>query len=141
MSGITVWSFLICDLLFLSRHTDSSVQPEADEFVDWVSFHATVCKHENVVQMLYCQMERRPMCLVLDAYSPGNLLHFLWTLRNVMLLQRYKSDLILYEVYKPVLNESGENRGKWGGIVKNSNSILGDSKKIKGKKGRGGILK
>ncbi|XP_037627327.1 tyrosine-protein kinase STYK1 isoform X1 [Sebastes umbrosus] len=61
---------------------DGPNQPEAKEFVEWVLFHATVCKHENVVRMLYCQTKHLPMYLVLDAYSPGNLLHFLWTLRN-----------------------------------------------------------
>lgn len=61
---------------------DGPNQPEAKEFVEWVLFHTTVCKHENVVRMLYCQTKRLPMYLVLDAYSPGNLLHFLWTLRN-----------------------------------------------------------
>ncbi|XP_051282253.1 tyrosine-protein kinase STYK1 isoform X2 [Dicentrarchus labrax] len=61
---------------------DGTNEPEAKEFVEWVRFHAKVCKHENVVQMLYCQTKRPPMYLVLDAYSPGNLLHFLWTLRN-----------------------------------------------------------
>ncbi|XP_069567033.1 tyrosine-protein kinase STYK1 isoform X2 [Brachyistius frenatus] len=57
-------------------------QPEAEEFVEWLLFLATVCKHENVLQILYCQTQRLPMYLVLDAYNPGNLLHFLWTLRN-----------------------------------------------------------
>lgn len=61
---------------------DGPDQPEAKEFVEWLVFHASVCKHENVVQMLHCQTKRLPMYLVLDAYSPGNLLHFLWTLRN-----------------------------------------------------------
>ncbi|XP_035512885.1 tyrosine-protein kinase STYK1 [Morone saxatilis] len=61
---------------------DGTNEPEAKEFVEWVRFHAKVCKHENVVQMLYCQIKRLPMYLVLDAYSPGNLLHFLWSLRN-----------------------------------------------------------
>ncbi|XP_042266047.1 tyrosine-protein kinase STYK1 [Thunnus maccoyii] len=61
---------------------DGPNQPEAKEFVQWVLFHVTVCKHENVVQMLYCQTKRLPMYLVLDAYSPGNLLHFLWSLKN-----------------------------------------------------------
>ncbi|XP_036960573.1 tyrosine-protein kinase STYK1 isoform X1 [Acanthopagrus latus] len=61
---------------------DGTNQPEVKEFVDWVVFHATVCKHENVVRMLYCQTKRLPMYLVLDACNPGNLLHFLWTLRN-----------------------------------------------------------
>lgn len=65
---------------------DGPNQPEAKEFVEWVHFHAKVCKHENVVRMLYCQTKRLPMYLVLDAYSPGNLLHFLWTLRNVTAL-------------------------------------------------------
>lgn len=61
---------------------DGPNQPEATEFMEWVLFHATVCKHQNVVRMVYCQTKRLPMYLVLDAYSPGNLLNFLWTLRN-----------------------------------------------------------
>lgn len=61
---------------------DGPDRPEAKEFMDWVLFHTKVCKHENVVQMLYCQTTRFPMYLVLEAYNPGNLLHFLWTLRN-----------------------------------------------------------
>ncbi|XP_059188411.1 tyrosine-protein kinase STYK1 isoform X2 [Centropristis striata] len=61
---------------------DGLNQPEAKEFLEWILFHTTVCKHKNVVRMLYCQTKRPPMCLVLDANSPGNLLHFLWTLRN-----------------------------------------------------------
>lgn len=51
--------------------------------MEWLLFHATVCRHENVVRMWHCQTRRLPMYLVLDAYSPGNLLHFLWTLRTV----------------------------------------------------------
>lgn len=65
---------------------DSSDQSEEQEFVDWIVFHATVCKHENVVQMLFCQIQAQPISLILDAYSPGNLLSFLWTLRNVILV-------------------------------------------------------
>uniref|UniRef100_UPI0037E91568 tyrosine-protein kinase STYK1 n=1 Tax=Semicossyphus pulcher TaxID=241346 RepID=UPI0037E91568 len=61
---------------------DASNQPAAKEFVELILFHATVCKHENVVRMLFCQTKRPPMCLVLEACSPGNLLHFLWTLRK-----------------------------------------------------------
>ncbi|XP_071377926.1 tyrosine-protein kinase STYK1 [Centroberyx affinis] len=63
---------------------DGPNRPEAKEFVEWVLFHATVCKHEKLVRMLFCQTKRLPMYLVLEAYSPGNLLHFLWTLRNTM---------------------------------------------------------
>ncbi|XP_054464861.1 tyrosine-protein kinase STYK1 isoform X2 [Anoplopoma fimbria] len=61
---------------------DGPHQPEAKEFEELVLFHAKVCKHENVVRMLHCQTKCLPMYLVLEAYSPGNLLHFLWTLRN-----------------------------------------------------------
>ncbi|XP_056895701.1 tyrosine-protein kinase STYK1 isoform X2 [Takifugu flavidus] len=61
---------------------DNSDQCEVQEFVDWILFHATVCKHENVVQMLFCQTKAQPFSLILDAYSPGNLLSFLWMLRN-----------------------------------------------------------
>ncbi|XP_030623854.1 tyrosine-protein kinase STYK1 [Chanos chanos] len=61
---------------------DCSNQQEAKEFVALAHFYATVCKHENLVQILYCQTQRVPMYMVLEAYSPGNLLHFLWSLRN-----------------------------------------------------------
>ncbi|XP_046895707.1 tyrosine-protein kinase STYK1 isoform X2 [Hypomesus transpacificus] len=61
---------------------DSSNQGEARQFVEWVRFHATVCKHDNVVRMLFCQCLRLPMYMVLETCSPGNLLHFLWAIRN-----------------------------------------------------------
>ncbi|KAF3697265.1 Tyrosine-protein kinase STYK1 [Channa argus] len=61
---------------------DGPKYPEAKEFVERILFQARVCKHENVVRMLFCQTQHLPMYLVLEAYSPGNLLHFLWTLRN-----------------------------------------------------------
>lgn len=61
---------------------DDPGTPEAKEFMEWVVFHATVCKHKNVVRMLHCQTNQQPTCLILEACSPGNLLHFLWTLRN-----------------------------------------------------------
>ncbi|KAM4610574.1 tyrosine-protein kinase STYK1 isoform 2-T2 [Polymixia lowei] len=63
---------------------DAPNHPEAKEFVEWILFHTVVCKNDKVVRMLYCQTSHLPMYLVLEAYSPGNLLHFLWTLRNVM---------------------------------------------------------
>ncbi|KAJ0064721.1 hypothetical protein NL108_012647, partial [Boleophthalmus pectinirostris] len=55
---------------------------DSGEFVDLVLFHSRVCRHQNVVQMLLCQTSRVPMYLILEQSSPGNLLHFLWTLRN-----------------------------------------------------------
>ncbi|KAJ8372066.1 hypothetical protein AAFF_G00294800 [Aldrovandia affinis] len=61
---------------------ESSSQPEVKEFVAWARFHADVSQHENLVRMLFCRTQHQPMCLVLEAVSPGNLLHFLWALRN-----------------------------------------------------------
>ncbi|KAI4896712.1 hypothetical protein NFI96_032883, partial [Prochilodus magdalenae] len=55
---------------------------EAKVFVELALFHAAICKHDNVVQMLYCQMHRFPMYLIFEAVVPGNLLHFLWSLRE-----------------------------------------------------------
>lgn len=63
--------------------SDRSNQSEATEFVDFGLFLAAVSKHKNVVKMLYCQTRRTPMYLVLEASFPGNLLHFLWSLREV----------------------------------------------------------
>ncbi|KAM6976793.1 tyrosine-protein kinase STYK1 [Aplochiton taeniatus] len=57
-------------------------QPKPGEFVEWALFHATVCRHENLVRMLCCQTQRLPMYFVLEACHPGNLLHFLWALRQ-----------------------------------------------------------
>lgn len=67
----------------METNADGTNRPEAEEFVEWVLFHATVCKHENVVRMMHCRTKRLPLCLLLETCSPGNLLHFLWTLRNV----------------------------------------------------------
>ncbi|KAJ8016908.1 hypothetical protein DPEC_G00012230 [Dallia pectoralis] len=53
-----------------------------NEFVDWILFHGVVCKHQNLVRMLCCQTQRRPMYFVLEACCPGNLLNYLWSLRN-----------------------------------------------------------
>ncbi|XP_043080048.1 tyrosine-protein kinase STYK1 [Puntigrus tetrazona] len=61
---------------------DGSNRAEATEFLDFVLFNAAVSKHENIVKMLYCQTRRMPMYLVLEASVPGNLLHFLWSLRE-----------------------------------------------------------
>ncbi|KAM6925525.1 tyrosine-protein kinase STYK1 [Xenentodon cancila] len=61
---------------------DNPGQSETAEFVEWLLFHAKVCKHKNVVQMLHCQTRRSPIYLILEACNPGNLLRFLWTLRN-----------------------------------------------------------
>ncbi|XP_072305359.1 tyrosine-protein kinase STYK1 [Eucyclogobius newberryi] len=62
--------------------TDGPDKPESGEFVELVLFHSRVCRHQNVVQMLFCQTSRLPLYLILEQSSPGNLLHFLWTLRN-----------------------------------------------------------
>ncbi|KAK7884907.1 hypothetical protein WMY93_028030 [Mugilogobius chulae] len=62
--------------------TDNPDKPESAEFVELVLFHSRVCRHQNVVKMLFCQSSRLPMFLILEQSSPGNLLHFLWTLRN-----------------------------------------------------------
>lgn len=88
----------------MQHHIDGTNQPEAKEFVEWVLFHATVCKHESVVRMLYCQTKSLPMYLVLDACSPGNLLHFLWTLRNVMLVHSFGLNLNLYLIIRAISN-------------------------------------
>lgn len=70
-------------MIDLFHCVDGPDKPEAKEFGELAVFYTKVCKHDNVVQMLYCQTTRLPKYLILDAYSPGNLLHFLWTLRNV----------------------------------------------------------
>ncbi|XP_056446984.1 tyrosine-protein kinase STYK1 isoform X1 [Gadus chalcogrammus] len=63
---------------------DPASPSEEREFAEWILFHAKVCnnKSERLVRMLCCQAQRLPMYLVLEAHSPGNLLHFLWGLRE-----------------------------------------------------------
>lgn len=76
------------------------------EFVDWILFHATVCKHENVVQMLFCQTKAQPFSLILEAYSPGNLLSFLWMLRNVRLVRQ-----LLFKSTQDTDNKQAQGKG------------------------------
>lgn len=73
------------DRLFCIHVSDRTNQCDAKEFVDMVLFHAAVSKHENIVKMLYCQTQRTPLYFILEASIPGNLLHFLWSLREVKL--------------------------------------------------------
>ncbi|XP_072552196.1 tyrosine-protein kinase STYK1 isoform X2 [Salminus brasiliensis] len=60
----------------------NSNSQEANVFVELALFHTAICKHDNVVRMLYCQTRRFPMYLLFEAITPGNLLHFLWSLRG-----------------------------------------------------------
>ncbi|GAA6095948.1 tyrosine-protein kinase STYK1 isoform X1 [Tachysurus ichikawai] len=60
----------------------SSNSHKAKEFVELALFYSTICKHDNLVHMLYCQTRRFPMYLVFEMSTPGNLLHFLWNLRE-----------------------------------------------------------
>ncbi|KAK5864263.1 hypothetical protein PBY51_001218 [Eleginops maclovinus] len=55
---------------------------EEARFEQRLLFHASVCKHQNVLRMMFCQTERLPVCLLHEACSPGNLLNFLWSLRH-----------------------------------------------------------
>ncbi|XP_063291883.1 tyrosine-protein kinase STYK1-like isoform X2 [Pelobates fuscus] len=55
---------------------------EAQDFTDLMKFHIQVCNHENLVKMLCCKIEARPLCLVLKAMNLGNLLSFLWRSRQ-----------------------------------------------------------
>ncbi|XP_028663564.2 tyrosine-protein kinase STYK1 [Erpetoichthys calabaricus] len=61
---------------------DQTSETEVGEFLEWIKFHIQICRHENLVKMLYCQTEHAPMFLVLEASVPGNLLHFLWEFRK-----------------------------------------------------------
>ncbi|XP_015192253.1 tyrosine-protein kinase STYK1 isoform X1 [Lepisosteus oculatus] len=61
---------------------DNSTTSKAKEFVNWIRFCARVCCHDNLVKMMFCQTELWPMYLIMEACSPGNLLHLLWELRK-----------------------------------------------------------
>lgn len=78
-----VVTFKECKHCICIHISDGSNQHEAKEFVDMVLFHAAISKHKNIVKMLYCQTQRMPKYLILEASIPGNLLHFLWSLREV----------------------------------------------------------
>ncbi|KAF7696162.1 tyrosine-protein kinase STYK1 [Silurus meridionalis] len=60
----------------------SSNSPEAKVFADLALFYSSVCQHDNLVRMLYCQTRRFPVYLVFETSTPGNLLYFLWSLRE-----------------------------------------------------------
>lgn len=71
-----------CHPVVIKSLREGPDKPEAKEFVEMLLFYSRVCKHENVAQMWFCQMSRLPLYLILEALSPGSLLHYLWTLRN-----------------------------------------------------------
>lgn len=82
-SYISAFLFIFEPLLVISACVDPANETQAEEFVQWAHFHTTVCKHSNVVRTLHSRTKSLPMYLVLEACSPGNLLHCLWSLRQV----------------------------------------------------------
>ncbi|XP_044852490.1 tyrosine-protein kinase STYK1-like [Mauremys mutica] len=55
---------------------------EMKDFIEVIKFHITICKHDSLVKVLWCQSQALPLCLILEAMSLGNLLHFLWQARQ-----------------------------------------------------------
>ncbi|XP_077693690.1 tyrosine-protein kinase STYK1-like [Eretmochelys imbricata] len=51
---------------------------EMKDFIEVMKFHIKICKHDSLVKVLWCQSQALPLCLILEAMSLGNLLHFLW---------------------------------------------------------------
>uniref|UniRef100_A0A8C3T324 Protein kinase domain-containing protein n=1 Tax=Chelydra serpentina TaxID=8475 RepID=A0A8C3T324_CHESE len=56
---------------------------EMKDFIEMMKFHIKICKHDSLVKVLWCQSQALPLCLILEAMSLGNLLHFLWQARQV----------------------------------------------------------
>ncbi|XP_075046371.1 tyrosine-protein kinase STYK1-like [Mixophyes fleayi] len=50
---------------------------EVQDFTDLMRFHIEVCKHDNLVRMLWCQTQMRPTCFIMKTMTFGNLLAFL----------------------------------------------------------------
>lgn len=48
-----------------------------------MKFHIQICNHDSLVKVLWCQSQALPLCFVLEAMSLGNLLPFLWKVRQV----------------------------------------------------------
>ncbi|XP_075461935.1 tyrosine-protein kinase STYK1-like isoform X1 [Ascaphus truei] len=66
----------------LRELSENFSQGEAQDFIDLMKFHVQVCNHDNLVKMLWCQTGASPLCLILKAMNPGNLLRFLWQARK-----------------------------------------------------------
>ncbi|XP_056400191.1 tyrosine-protein kinase STYK1-like [Hyla sarda] len=58
----------------LSEHCSPG---EVQDFIDLLKFYVQVCNHDNLVKMLWCQTERRPPSVIMEAMSYGDLLTFL----------------------------------------------------------------
>ncbi|XP_063799983.1 tyrosine-protein kinase STYK1-like [Pseudophryne corroboree] len=58
----------------LSEHCSPG---EVQDFVDLMKFYVQVCVHDKLVKMLWCQAQSRPLSLILEAMTLGNLLTFL----------------------------------------------------------------
>ncbi|XP_072282814.1 tyrosine-protein kinase STYK1-like [Pyxicephalus adspersus] len=47
---------------------------EVQDFIDLLKFYVKVCNHHSLVRMMWCQTEKMPMCLIMEAMTFGNLL-------------------------------------------------------------------
>ncbi|XP_018431431.1 PREDICTED: tyrosine-protein kinase STYK1-like, partial [Nanorana parkeri] len=61
----------------LKELSDRCTPGEVQDFMDLLRFYVQVCNHDSLVRMLWCQTEARPVCLIMEAMTRGNLLVFL----------------------------------------------------------------
>ncbi|XP_069096392.1 tyrosine-protein kinase STYK1-like isoform X2 [Pleurodeles waltl] len=61
---------------------ETSSPGKVREFHDLIKFHIRVCNHSSLVKVLWCQTTIQPLRLFLADMHPGNLLSYLWKLRE-----------------------------------------------------------
>ncbi|XP_068097698.1 tyrosine-protein kinase STYK1-like isoform X2 [Hyperolius riggenbachi] len=79
--------------VILKELSENCSPGEIQDFMDLLKFHEQVCRHENLVRMLWCQTQRRPVCLIMEAMTFGNLLNFLRDLHEEALLSLTERDV------------------------------------------------
>ncbi|XP_074831769.1 tyrosine-protein kinase STYK1-like [Carettochelys insculpta] len=68
--------------VILRKLPGASSPQEVKSFIGVMKFHLKICDHDSLVKVLWCQSQALPLCLILEAVSPGNLLGFLWQTRQ-----------------------------------------------------------
>ncbi|XP_078499140.1 tyrosine-protein kinase STYK1-like isoform X2 [Lissotriton helveticus] len=61
---------------------ETSSPGKVKEFHNLIEFHIRVCNHSSLVKVLWCQTTVQPLRLFLADMDPGNLLSYLWKLRE-----------------------------------------------------------
>ncbi|XP_027760680.1 tyrosine-protein kinase STYK1 [Empidonax traillii] len=74
---------------------------EVKDFLGRIKFHQNLGRHQNLVELVGCCVDKLPLYMIMEDVSLGDLLTFLWTCRkDVMAMDGIPYDLTERQVYE-----------------------------------------